>query len=271
MAGKIYVREQKHICGDDYASAPYMEVDVFEITAAQHRANARAKKELATSLVKDKYNEEARRRYLNQLVSTNFTRKDYSLTLTYAGEHLPAAGDMAQADRDFSNFIKRLYRYCDKHGIEHPKWVCVTEYSTLDEDGKRLGRHHHHAIISRPAGLEREAIEDLWGKGRARCERLDFEHGSVEGLARYITKNKRCKRNWRQSRGLKSPKTPRPNDSRWSRKKLKDAFENCLEDRAFWEKKFPGYTLHRCEPRITGSGTMHLIVKMYRPDRRNQP
>ena len=147
----------------------------------------------------------------------------------------------------------------------------MTEYSTLDEDGKRLGRHHHHAIISRPAGLEREAIEDLWGKGRARCERLDFEHGSVEGLARYITKNKRCKRNWRQSRGLKSPKTPRPNDSRWSRKKLKDAFENCLEDRAFWEKKFPGYTLHRCEPRITGSGTMHLIVKMYRPDRRNQP
>ena len=152
MAGKLYVREQKHICGDDYASAPYMEVDVFEITAAQHRANARAKKELATSLVKDKYNEEARRRYLNQLVSTNFTRKDYSLTLTYAGEHLPAAGDMAQADRDFSNFIKRLYRYCDKHGIERPKWVCVTEYSTLDEDGKRLGRHHHHAIISRPAG-----------------------------------------------------------------------------------------------------------------------
>lgn len=28
----------------------------------------------------------------------------------------------------------------------------MTEYSTLDEDGKRLGRHHHHAIISRPAG-----------------------------------------------------------------------------------------------------------------------
>ena len=48
-------------------------------------------------------------------------------------------------------------------------------------DGKRLGGHHHHAIISRPEGLEREAIEDLWGKGRARCERLDFEHGSVEG------------------------------------------------------------------------------------------
>ena len=198
MAGKLYVREQKHICGDDYASAPYMEVDVFEITAAQHKASVRAKKELATSLVKDKYNEEARRRYLSQLVSTNFTRKDYSLTLTYAGEYLPAAGDMAQADRDFSNFIKRLYRYCDKHGIERPKWVCVTEYSTLDEDGERLGRHHHHAIISRPAGLEREAIEDLWGKGRARCERLDFEHGSVEGLARYITKNKRCKRNCRR-------------------------------------------------------------------------
>ena len=46
MAGKLYVREQKHICGDDYASAPYMEVDVFEITAAQHKARVYLKSRL---------------------------------------------------------------------------------------------------------------------------------------------------------------------------------------------------------------------------------
>lgn len=275
MSGKHYVREQKHICGKDYATAQYMEVDVFEIIEAQHKASARAKKELATSLVKDKYNEEARRRYLGQLIATNFGPGDWSITQTYNDENLPAAGDLERADKDFSNFIKRLYRYCDKRGIEHPKWLCVTEYQTLDEAGKPLGRHHHHVIMSRQEGLTRETLESLWGKGRTRCEPLEFEHGNAEGLAKYITKNRRCKRNWRQSRGLESPKTPRPNDSRWSRKKLEDAFKNCLEDGAFWEKKFPGYRLHRCESNLTGSGTMHLVVKMYRDDRprkrRNRP
>ena len=125
--------------------------------------------------------------------------------------------------------------------------------------------------MSHPAGLTRDAVEALWDKGRIRCERLDFDHNSLEGLAKYIVKNKRCKRHWRQSRGLAMPKRPQPNDSKWSRKKLRNAFENCLEDGAFWEKQYPGYRLHRCEPQITGNGTMHLVVKMYRKDGRNQP
>lgn len=265
------VREQKHICGESYSTAPYLEADIFEITESQHKASARAKKELATSLVKDKHNQEAAKRYLVQLINTNFGPGDWSITQTYTDENLPAAGDLARADKDFSNFVKRLYRYCDKHDIEHPKWVCVTEYRTLDEEGHPLGRHHHHVIMSHPAGMTRDAVEALWDKGRIRCERLDFDHNSLEGLAKYIVKNKRCKRHWRQSRGLAMPKRPQPNDSKWSRKKLRNAFENCLEDGAFWEKQYPGYRLHRCEPQITGNGTMHLVVKMYRKDGRNQP
>ena len=49
-----------------------------------------------------------------------------------------------------------------------------------------------------------------------------------------------------------------------SRTKLKDVCENRLEDRAFWEKMYPGYTLHYCEPIITGNNTRHLIVRLYR-------
>ena len=59
---------------------------------------------------------------------------------------------------------------------------------------------------------------------------------------------------------------PRPNDGKMSRTKLKDVCENRLEDRAFWEKMYPGYTLHYCEPIITGNNTRHLIVRLYRKE-----
>ena len=36
------VREQKHICGESYSTAPYLEADIFEITEAQHRATGRS-------------------------------------------------------------------------------------------------------------------------------------------------------------------------------------------------------------------------------------
>ncbi len=70
-------------------------------------------------------------------------------------------------------------------------------------------------------------IEKAWGdRGMARCEPLHFDHGYVVGLSKYIVKNVRCKRHWRQSRGLKPPKMPRPNDGKMSRGKLKDVCEN---------------------------------------------
>lgn len=45
----------------------------------------------------------------------------------------------------------------------------------------------------------------------------------------------------------------------------------------FWERMYPGYTLHYCEPIITGNNTRHLIVRLYRKEtgmqqnRRNRP
>ena len=132
--------------------------------------------------------------------------------------------------------------------------------------------------MQRVYGLTREMVEEAWsGRGMARCEPLHFDHGYITSLAKYIMKNVRCKRHWRQSRGLKPPKMPRPNDGKMSRGKLKDVCENRLEDRAFWEKMYPGYTLHYCEPIITGNNTRHLIVRLYRKEtgmqqnRRNRP
>lgn len=43
----LYYREQKHICGKDYATAGYMEVDLYPVTPKQHKASRRAKKKEA--------------------------------------------------------------------------------------------------------------------------------------------------------------------------------------------------------------------------------
>ena len=164
-----------------------------------------------------------------------------------------------------------------------PKWVAATEYTTVVADGTIVGRHHHHAIIQHTEGLTRDVLEELWcdkngnSIGLTRGEYLTVDHGSVEGLVKYINKNKRCARSWRQSRGLEKPKTPPPNDTKWSRKKLDEASTLYIDDVAYWERKYPGYTLRECEQHVTGNNTKHLIVKLKkkpdtrRKNRRNQP
>ena len=269
---QIYYREQKHICGKDYDTAPYMEVDLYPVTARQHKVSSRAKKAEASSLAQQNYNDNKAKRYHVQLVNTNFGQGDYSWTGTYDDTHLPGAGDTKRADLDFTNFVKRLYRWCDKNQVVRPKWVAATEYSTVQEDGAVVGRHHHHAIIQHTEGLSRDVLEALWsdknGKrmGLTRCEYLDVDHGSVESLVRYISKNKKCARSWRQSRGLEKPKTPPPNDSKWSRKKLEEASTLYVDDAAFWERQYPGYTLNRVETKVSDAGMRHTIVILRRAE-----
>lgn len=268
----IYYREQKHICGKDYDTAQYMEVDLYAVTAKQHKASRRAKKKEASSLAQQTYNDNRAKRYHVQLVNTNFGQGDFSWTGTYDDEHLPKAGDSKRADLDFNNFIKRLYRWCDKNHVERPKWVAATEYSTVREDGSVVGRHHHHAIIQHTEGLSRDVLEELWSdKGGARfgftrCDYLEVDHASAEGLVKYISKNKRCARSWRQSRGLEKPKTPTPNDSKWNRKKLEEASTLYIDDTAFWEKKYPGYTLNRVETKVSDAGMRHTTVFLRRAE-----
>jgi hypothetical protein len=270
--GGTYIREQKHICGDSYDTAGYMEVDIYPVTDQQHRGSRAARKKEATSLAQQTYNESRAKRYHVQLVNTNFKEGDYSWTGTYDDDHLPDPEDTKQVDKDFGNYVKRIYRWCRKNGVQRPKWVMVAEYATKQDDGTFLGRHHIHAIFEHTDGLTRDVMEELWADrkgnriGMVRCDRLQMEHGSAEGLVKYISKNRRCARHWRQSRDLKKPVTPRPSDSKWSRKRFIEASTLYVDDREFWEKKFPGYTLNRVETKVNDSGHRHTLVIMRRRD-----
>ena len=61
--GKVYYREQKHICGRDYETAPYMEVDLYPVTYRQHKASRRAKRKEATTLAQQTYNDNRAKRW----------------------------------------------------------------------------------------------------------------------------------------------------------------------------------------------------------------
>ena len=260
----VYWREQRHICGESYDRAAYMEVDLYPVTPAEHRASSRAKRRAATCLAMQRYNERRARRYHVQLVNTNFREGDLSWTGTYDDEHLPGPEDRERADRDWSNFIKRLYRWCRKHSVARPRWIEVTEYTTVQPDGTTLGRHHHHAILERVVGLTREVLEGLWTAGMTRCEPLRVEHGSVESLVNYLSKNRRCSRSWRQSRGLKKPIVPKPNDTRWSRKRLEEASTTHVDDGEYWSRMYPGWTLERVEATVFEGGQRHTLVILHR-------
>ena len=175
----IYYREQKHICGKSYVTAPYMEVDLYPVTQKQHKAGHRAKRKEASTLAQQTYNDNRAKRYHVQLVNANFGKGDFSWTGTYDDDHHPEPDDTAKADRDLTNYIKRLYRWCDKNGVQRPKWVAATEYCTVQEDGTACGRHHHHAIIQHTDGLTRDVLEQLWADkagqiGFTRCEYLSW-------------------------------------------------------------------------------------------------
>ena len=47
-----------------------------------------------------------------------------------------------------------------------------------------------------------------------------------------------------------------------NQKKLDEAFRLRVDDREFWQQKYPGYALNECVQEVTGMGSLHLIVKM---------
>lgn len=278
-----YIREQKTICGKEY-----MEIDLFPVSPAEHRASRRAKKQKASSIAMQNCNERYSRRYLVQLVATNFSRAEGALVLhlTYDDTYLPQTWE--QAERDVTNFVRRLNRRCRRNGKPKAKWIAVTEHQ--DEDpagGVREVRYHHHMILQ--CELSLDEIKDAWCTGQgvwkerlglAKADRAEFEHGTLEAFCQYITKYPKRKRRWRQSQGLKKPEYRPPNDTRYSARKLDEIARGRIDDKTFWEKQYGKlrtnagvreYEFVEAEARYNQvDGSWHVIAKMWADPRRQR-
>lgn len=262
-----WMREQRTVCGEQY-----QEVDIYPICERQAKSSVRVKKAQASRESQVTLNARHARRYLVQLLAANFGPSDMHVTCTYADEHLPA--DPQAAGRDVVNFLRRVRARCKASGMGAPAYIAVTEWRTEGEDGKAV-RYHHHVVLR--CGLSRDEVESLWSRGgerlgRVNADRLQPDQGSLEALAGYLVKYTNRRRRWRQSRGLRKPARPRPNDSRWTGRKIENAVRcGDVYDRGYWQRQYPGWLLREAEAEYNEAwGEWHIVVKLWRPSPRAQ-
>lgn len=265
-----FVREQRHVCGDNY-----MEIDLYPISEREKGASLSAKRRQASSRIQQNLNARNARRYFIQLLNANFTERDIHWTGTYDDAHLPDS--IEQADHDLELFLRRVRSQSRKRGLPAPRFIAVTEWR---EEGGGLPavRVHHHVVLS--CGLSRDELERLWYRGKDKerlgitnADRLQFDRESLERLANYLTKYTNRKRRWRQSRGLEKPQRPRPNDGKYTRRQLERLVTSgAVFDSEFWRRKYQGWEINDITPiqnDVTKEWSIYLKLRRTVPRRKS--
>lgn len=195
----------------------------------------REKKAKDTRAAQNNLNNKNAVKHLIRIVNTNFTKKDIWLTLTYSDGRLPT--DVEQAKKDMQNYIRRVKRHMKKLELGELKYVYVTEF---DDTTKGKVRIHHHIIMN---FNDRDMAEQLWsGGGRTQARRLQPNDFGLEGLARYITKQRKGANTKRYtiSRNMKQPKVTIADSKITRRKAEKIATEENIAHEIF-QKMYKGY------------------------------
>lgn len=220
--GRYFIRESVYVCGD------YMEADIYPVFQAPGKRRAKCK---PSSAVQEKLNQRNAERKITRIAHANFTQEDVAVHLTY--ETPPES--LEQAQRDLYNYLRRVKRRMKKQGIE-------LRYISCTELGKKSGRVHHHVIMS--GGLDRDVLEEIWGKGYANSKRLQFADDGITGLTRYIAKDRLFYKRWNGSRNLIRPE-PVVRDGAVTLDEL-DRMEEAIEEKRGWEyfqDRYEGYEL----------------------------
>jgi len=258
---KSFVRERRVEAG------PYKEIRLYSRTIEQERKcrEPRGRRKKVTGLSQARWNQAQSKRKAALFLYANFGEKDYYATFTYSDQFLPEKP--ADAKRDQENTLKKLKRLYEKEGFEL-RYMWFTSYQ-YDEEVGYITRIHHHIVLNN--GPSRDAIENVWSKGRGKkkqplgrrqVQNIQYDSDGMQGLVNYLTGQekwenrqwKKGQKRWSKSRNLKEPHET-TNDDYWSFRKLNklgmsndDGAEEIL-------KRFPQY-------RILGD-----ILKIYDEDR----
>ena len=165
-----------------------------------------------------------------RLINTNFCSQDIWMTLTYKNNPTEE-----QARRDIQNYIRRLKRYIEKCKLEPLKYIYVTEAGE-----KRV---HHHIVMNFE---DRDAAEKLWDKGRTQSRRLQPDDYGLEGMARYITKQKKDSKRYACSRNLKQPKVYEAY-TKFSKRRAEKLAREDVNPKEVFEKLYPKYVFKDIE------------------------
>ncbi len=227
----LVTREKQIICGKDYK-----EVDIIK-AFTNKKLNGRGKKKAVTAPKQQRMNDKNARRYLLQLINTNFVDfRDWLLHLTYEEGKLPRT--VEEAERNCKNFLRRLNYLCKKKGLPKCKYISITS-DTSTKSGE-LVRVHHHIVLS--CELSRAEILSLWNFGRKNLNELQGEGDKFAKLCEYLKKNCRSGRRWTSSLNLKKPLQTVPNDTKYTAREVEKIAKAPI-DISYWERKYPGWTL----------------------------
>ena len=232
-------------------SGPRIDAEVFPVFGRNQRGDLRRAKSQVTREAQQRANDERSRLHLIQLVETNFSEKDISITLSYEG----TPPEPAQVDKDVRNFIARVKRARRKAGLTDLKYIYAIGGDEMPAAGYSGKRPHVHMIMN--GGIDRDTLEEIWQKGRANCDRLQPRDEGLGGIAVYFTRQKQDRpekpgvKKWRGSRNLKQP-IRRSRDARMPNSRVKRIardFRNEAKD--VMEKLYPGYQLQDVQVRYS--------------------
>lgn len=224
-------------------AGPRMECDIYPAFGREEEAKARAAKQNETPEKQKRLNRERAERYIVQLADTNFTEKDIELTLTYRDIYMP---DMERCKKDVRNFLLRVKRYREKHGLDELKYIYVIEGGQTKKKGYGTTKFHCHMLMN--SGVSRQILEEIWEYGYANTKQLQpDENYGLEELAKYMIKeSKKSGRRFCASRNLKKPLT-RSRDVKTSNRIVKAIARDIRnEAKIEMEKLYPSYRFVDC-------------------------
>ena len=243
-------RQKKYECGD------FLDIEIFQISEHVKRYD-RARKVKESTPAQRNLNDKRAKRYLVRLVHNNFGEHDLYVDLTYDKKNLP--GTREEVLKDVRNYVKRLQRYRNKHGLDKLKYLYVI--SNMDQMGNKV-RYHVHMIIS---GMDRDIVESKWGKGYANTDRLRYDEHGVTGKTLYMARQAKGDRSWGSSTNLKKPE-PVISDKAITRA-VAEKMANAPDDKQLFEKRYKDWIFTDCEVEIyendEGLGTgLAFIIHM---------
>ena len=135
---------------------------------------------------------------IRRLIAANFNKKyDKFITLTFK-ENMQ---DITKANKEFTNFIKRLKRRFAEQEI---KYLTVIEF-------QKRGAIHYHTIANLPY-VENKELSKMWGNGFVKINAIENIDNVSTYISKYLTKETydnekmKNKKKYFPSRNLKRPK-----------------------------------------------------------------
>ncbi len=133
-----YIREQKHILG----TSDYAEVDLFETTDKEHTASTRRKRELATSIAQQKYNDMIARRYADGTVEVVEVKSKFTRRQQRDYIHRRRMFIDLVAEPQHWRFIEHI---TPDTAEEIRKWKRLAEQAGKDSSWEKAGRGCQHS------------------------------------------------------------------------------------------------------------------------------